>query len=680
MKKTIITILLTLFFAFTLNAQAPNNFKRLVFMDVEIPVAANKVDYTSFTTAVLFGTSINTTISPYLRCAQNVSASDSAKIDNASGNMPSGWAMAFADSCHAHGIPVMLSFNIGSIFGIPITGWDTSANNRHVFENYFANKDNGWCKRHHIDGAWWDYEDVPASDPGWKLLVRELNDTGATWTNSKWYQGMDVDIYVEKGLDTATANNCFNAGVWIMAYGMNGGGNDIGFYSPLFQPTSEDPTYSTGKTSWFGDTYNQEGVYWWVNYGVHKNVLGVLLPFECIYATGVNTPFATGGSKHYYNGYPAVYAAEQTGTPLGYTEQYDSIAQEAWYGYTTSNGTKYYYPFENYRSIKAKVDTLWNGNFLGVGIWHLGIGYSTSVPVPDQPLQWFKQAVNTHLGIIPPVTSLTVSLVTSPSGITTDSIGKQMSFFGTVTGGQPDSITYFRGVQGGPYYWVVSITGTTSWTTYWTPTTAGNWTSYYVAYKSGTGYTSNMITITVPTVVVPPPPVTSCWSRAEVDSAAYADSVKGYGLGFTAGKNSVICPACPPVPYCPDSVKGYTNGFTAGKASVVCPPVPYCPDSTKVYNFGFTAGKASVVCPPVPYCPDSVAGYSKGFNSGNTAGYNLGFTAGKATCTDTTGLFTKGANYYKSLVPNTVSGWMYKVLPDGTKIDSILVTLPVPKP
>ena len=82
----------------------------------------------------------------------------------------------------------------------------------------------------------------------------------------------------------------------------------------------------------------------------------------------------------------------------------------------------------------------------------------------------------------------------------------------------------------------------------------------------------------------------------------------------------------------------------------------------------------------MPYCPDSVAGYSKGFNAGNTTGYNLGFTAGKATCTDTTGLFTKGANYYKSLVPNTVSGWMYKVLPDGTKIDSILVTLPVPKP
>src|SRR5208283_832627 len=84
-----------------------------------------------------------------------------------------------------------------------------------------------------------------------------------------------------------------------------------------------------------------------------------------------------------------------------------------WLGYTDGSGTQDFYSYENQASIQAKVDTLKNGGFGAVGIWHLGIGYATNATPPDQLLQYVKQAVGGF--VIPPDTIKPVVALISPA-------------------------------------------------------------------------------------------------------------------------------------------------------------------------------------------------------------------------------------------------------------------------
>ena len=233
-----------------------------------------QIDWSALTHIIIFGTAINTSTAPYLREAGNVSPSDSANFDGGYNRSAqyANWLINTVDSAHAHGIKVYFSLNVGTVFGIPITALTNNVANRHVFEHYVAGA-GGWMARRHLDGIYWDYEYPNNPDTGWKSTCAELRDTMATWTTP--LMGVDVPNYWEPVFgDTVWTDSTFSQ-IDIMEYGMSDGNSTIGFNSPLFQPYANYPNYQ--GTSWFGDTYNQQGLYiGWVNHGIKKSLMGVV--------------------------------------------------------------------------------------------------------------------------------------------------------------------------------------------------------------------------------------------------------------------------------------------------------------------------------------------------------------------------------------------------------------------
>ncbi|HUL44373.1 MAG TPA: Ig-like domain-containing protein [Bacteroidota bacterium] len=385
-------------------------FKSTVFYALydDVSPTPAQIDWTAFNRIIVFGTSINTTTPPFLREAGNISPSDSANFDGGY-NKKINWIKAITDSAHAHGCKVYFSVNAGSVFGVNQDDLTNNVANRRIYEHYVAGA-GGWMARRHLDGIYFDYEYPNGADTSFKSFVNELRDTMSTWTAP--LVGVDVPNYWEPVFaDTAWANNQLDQ-IDIMAYGFDDGSSVVGFNSPLFQDFTLYPNYN--GTSWFGDTRNGQGVYiGWINHGIAKSRLGVIIPFEMRSAVGVNAPGQSGHASS-FTYYSDVLNAISAAAALGVSPNWDAAAQVPWLGYTDGSGTKHFYSYENQASINAKVDTLINGGFSGVGVWHLGIGYASNANPPDQLLQWVKSAVG-GAGTLPPDTIKPVVALTSPA-------------------------------------------------------------------------------------------------------------------------------------------------------------------------------------------------------------------------------------------------------------------------
>ena len=428
-KSLIVSLLLFVLVSFSFEVRSQTNFPRAgtsdngvaqstatsVFRNTvfyaeydDVSPTPAQIDWTAFNRIIVFGTSVNTTTPPFLREAGNISPSDSANFDGGY-NKRINWIKAITDSSHAHGIKVYFSVNAGSVFGINQDDLTNNVANRRVYEHYVAGA-GGWMARRHLDGIYFDYEYPSGADTSFKSFVNELRDTMATWTSP--LVGIDVPIYWESMFaDTAWANHKLDQ-IDIMAYGFDDGSSVVGFNSPLFQDFSLYPNYN--GTSWFGDTRNGEGLYiGWVNHGIAKSQLGMIIPFEMRSATGVSAPGQSGHAGT-YTYYSQVVSAIASAAGLGVSPNWDAVAQVPWLGYTDGNGTQHFYSYENQASILAKVDTLKNGGFGGVGVWHLGIGYATNANPPDQLLQWVKSAVGGS-GTLPPDTVKPVVAMTYPT-------------------------------------------------------------------------------------------------------------------------------------------------------------------------------------------------------------------------------------------------------------------------
>lgn len=412
MKITVSHIFCILFFIFSFQAFAQTEFRNTVFYAEydDISPTPAQIDWTAFNRIIVFGTATNATTAPYLREAGNVSSSDSANFDGGY-NKKGNWLKNIVDSAHTHSVKVYFSLNVGSVFGISLDDLVNNVANRHVYENYVAGK-GGWMQRRGLDGIYFDYEYPVGADTGFKSFVTELKDTMATW-NPTPLIGIDVPNYWETVFaDTAWVRQSVDQ-IDIMAYGFDDGSSVVGFNSPLFQDFTLYPNYN--GTSWFGDTKNQQGLYiGWVNHGIPKSKLGVIIPFEMRSATGVSAPGQSGHAST-FTYYSTVISAIQTAASLSppVTPTWDAVAQVPWLGYTDAGGTQHFYSYENQASIQAKVDTLKNGGFGGVGIWHLGIGYASNATPPDQLLQYVKQAVGGTM--VPPDTIKPVVTLTSPA-------------------------------------------------------------------------------------------------------------------------------------------------------------------------------------------------------------------------------------------------------------------------
>jgi len=390
-----------------------------------------QVDWTAFTHVIIFACGMNASASPYFR--EMPGTADSANFDGGY-NKKLNWVKAIVDSSHRHGVKVLMCIaGLGgstTVTGPGSTGdMETVVNTpsmRHTFVNYVAGV-NGFARRRNLDGLDFDFEYPSSNDTGFKSFITELRDTLNHWpvpgmittVVSIW----KTPVYAS---DTAWANTSFDQ-INLMCYGMADGSSITGFNSPIVPDPTNYPGYN--GTSWFNNG-NGHGPYdGWAKYGIRKSKIGCVLPFEMRYVAGNDAPGQTRVGTSSYANYSQVVAAKAANPG---SDHFDAISKVPWVGYDDASG-KHFYSYENQASIQAKVDTVRNGGYGGVGIWELFRGYAANANPPDELLQYFKKAVGgttvtvdttrPAVSITSPITGATVTGIVPVTVAASDNIG-----------------------------------------------------------------------------------------------------------------------------------------------------------------------------------------------------------------------------------------------------------------
>ncbi|HUL44374.1 MAG TPA: glycoside hydrolase family 18 protein [Bacteroidota bacterium] len=358
----------------------------------DVSPAPSEIDWTAFTHIIIFTCGMNASTPPYFR--EMPGTADSENFDGGY-NKRINWVKAIVDSAHRHSVKALMC--IAGLGGSPtVTGPGSTGDMekvmntpgmRHEFISYVAGV-NGFARRRNLDGLDFDFEYPGTSDEGFKAFIRELRDTLDHWP----VRGMitsAVPIWqtpVYSG-DTAWANNEFDQ-INIMAYGCADGSSVTGFNSPLVPDATNYPNYN--GTSWFGNGYGHGPWDGWVKFGIQPSKIGVIIPFEMRHVAGNDAPGQTRVGSSAYANYSEVVNA-MNANPF-YHSQWDPVSKVPWFGYDDGAG-KHYYSYENRASIQAKVDTIRNAGYGGVGIWELFRGYVPNGSPPDELLQDLKHAI-----------------------------------------------------------------------------------------------------------------------------------------------------------------------------------------------------------------------------------------------------------------------------------------------
>ncbi len=112
------------------------------------------------------------------------------------------------------------------------------------------------------------------------------------------------------------------------------------------------------------------------------------------YISGNDGPGQVRSGNSSYTNYSAVLAAKASHPG---SDHWDVLSQVPWIGYDDAFG-KHFYSYENQLSIQAKIDTIKNGGFGGIGVWELFRGYVPEANPPDELLQYVRQAVG-HIAV-----------------------------------------------------------------------------------------------------------------------------------------------------------------------------------------------------------------------------------------------------------------------------------------
>jgi len=358
----------------------------------DLSPSPSEIDWSAFTHIVIFTCGMNASAPPYFR--EMPGTADSENFDGGYSKRIN-WVKAVVDSAHRHGVKALMC--VAGLGGSPsVTGpgstgdMETVMNTpamRHAFISYVAGS-RGFARRRNLDGFDFDFEYPGSTDEGYKMFIRELRDTLDHWPVPGFITTA-VPIWrtpVFSG-DTAWANNEFDQ-INIMAYGLADGSSVTGFNSPLVPNDTKYSNYN--GSSWFRNGYGHGPWDGWVKYGIRASKIGVIIPFEMRHVTGNDAPGQTRVGNSAYANYSEVLQA-MSANPF-YHPQWDPISRVPWFGYDDGAG-KHYFTYENRASIEAKVDTIRNGGFGGVGVWELFRGYVPNGTPPDELLQDLKHAV-----------------------------------------------------------------------------------------------------------------------------------------------------------------------------------------------------------------------------------------------------------------------------------------------
>lgn len=357
-----------------------------------------EIDYKAITHLIVFTSEPSTTY-PYMREMTN--PNDSAILETGRGlNGSGGWCYNIAsnnntngithqsimrDSCRKYGVKLILC--LGGEVGDNATNfnWVIADTNR---QNAYIAAVIGYITRHGFQGVDIDLEYANNRVMFDRFITRFRRELNKMNPRGILTMAVDKDGGNPNRMTPSVANAAFDQ-MNIMGYGL-GNSQYSGYNSGMARPNL--PNY----TAW---TLADHGIQLLKSQGYDPAKIGLLIPFEVMFWTGVSGAGQLSQGNPQFSSYSNVVGAINTSTVWSPT--WDNIAKVPGFGYT-SGVTKYWYSYEDSNSIPIKVQYARDQHIGGVGAWGLYRGWLKNNPIGkhDPLLQALKKAVN---NIVPPV-------------------------------------------------------------------------------------------------------------------------------------------------------------------------------------------------------------------------------------------------------------------------------------